>query len=128
MTNAEIIEAATLGLAVYSLSDTELETVAGKELTARWDAAIEPLQESGNSGDLVLIMMAVKLLGGGRYGVNTDNVSSTVHSGRPVSARNVSSWTVGFVFLAVSHSSLLKHTARRILANGEIPYPNWSRL
>jgi predicted enzyme related to lactoylglutathione lyase len=25
------------------------------------------------------------------------------------------------VFLAVSHSSLLKHTARRILANGEIP-------
>ena len=29
MTNAEIIEAATLGLAVYSLSDTELETVAG---------------------------------------------------------------------------------------------------
>src|SRR5271165_1126817 len=36
--------------------------------------------------------------------------------------------TVGFVFLAVSHSSLLKHTARRILAKGEIPYPNWSRL
>ena len=32
------------------------------------------------------------------------------------------------VFLAVSHSSLLKHTARRILANREIPHPNWSRL
>ena|SRR5271165_642412 len=36
--------------------------------------------------------------------------------------------SVGFVLLAVSHSSLRKHTARRILANGEIPYPNWSRL
>jgi hypothetical protein len=26
-----------------------------------------------------------------------------------------------------SLGSLLKHTARRILANGEMPYPNWSR-
>jgi catechol 2,3-dioxygenase-like lactoylglutathione lyase family enzyme len=33
------------------------------------------------------------------------------------------SWTVGFVFLAVSDSSLLKHTARRILAKGEMPIP-----
>ena len=32
-----------------------------------------------------------------------------------------------FVPLAASHSSLLKHTARRILANREMPYPNWSR-
>jgi len=32
-----------------------------------------------------------------------------------------------FVYLAVSHSSLLKHTARRNLAKGAVPYPNWSR-
>ena len=44
------------------------------------------------------------------------------------SGRSGLSWTVGFVFLAVSDSSLLKHTARRILANGEMPYPNWRRL
>jgi hypothetical protein len=76
MTNAEIIEAATLGLAVYSLSDDEFETAAGKDITARWDAAIKPMQESGDSGDLALVMMAVKLLGGSRYGVNTDNPES----------------------------------------------------
>jgi hypothetical protein len=44
------------------------------------------------------------------------------------SGRSGLSWTVGFVFLAVSDSSLLKHTARRILAKAEMPYPNWRRL
>jgi putative oxidoreductase len=44
-----------------------------------------------------------------------------------MSARNLSSWTMDFVSLAGSHSSLLKHTAQRILANREIPYLNWSR-
>ena len=32
------------------------------------------------------------------------------------------------LFSAASHSSVLKHTAGRILANGGIPYPNWSPL
>jgi hypothetical protein len=67
MTNAEIIEAATLGLAVYSLTE---ESPDSANLIARLEAAIKPMKESG---DLALVMMAVKLLGGGRYGVNTDN-------------------------------------------------------
>jgi hypothetical protein len=70
MTNAEIIEAATLGLAVYSLTE---ESPDSADLIARLEAAIKPIRESGNSGDLALVMMAVKLLGGGRYGVSTDN-------------------------------------------------------
>jgi hypothetical protein len=70
LNNAEIIEAATLGLAVYSLTE---ESPDNADLIARFDAAIKPMKESGNSGDLVLVMMAVKLLGGGQYGVSTDN-------------------------------------------------------
>jgi predicted enzyme related to lactoylglutathione lyase len=46
----------------------------------------------------------------------------------PVRACNLSSWTLSFVSLAVSHGSSLEHTARRIPANEEIRCPNWSRL
>jgi hypothetical protein len=66
MNNAEIIEAATLGLAVYSLTE---ESPDSADLIARLEAAIKPME----SGDIVLVMMAVKLLGGGQYGVSTDN-------------------------------------------------------
>ena len=42
-------------------------------------------------------------------------------------ALNPSAYTCNeFVFLAASHSLLLRHIAGRILARGEIRYPHWS--
>jgi|ERR1700730_7965165 len=67
--NAEIIEAAMLGLAAYSLTEEPAKGSADADLIARLEAAIKPMQ----GGDIVLVMMAVKLLGGGQYGVSTDN-------------------------------------------------------
>jgi hypothetical protein len=67
--NAEIIEAAMLGLAAYSLTEEPAKGSADADLIARLEAAIKPME----SGDIVLVMMAVKLLGGGQYGVSTDN-------------------------------------------------------